>query len=736
MQEEIKINGKITYVLYRNPDNFYIVAKFRINDISEKNIVVTGYMPDYREHVLYNLYGNYVEHPRYGIQFKIASYEVPLPNEASSMIRYLSGIQFPGIGKKTAERVVDALGDQCLEMIREDASCLEQVPGLTERQMETIRRGIEQEKNGMEELVRFLNINGIGMRNLARLNSAYGKDAMEKLKENPYRVMEECDGFGFITADKIGKSLGIEDDDPRRLYALLISLATDLCVRSGNSYVSTEELEKEFRKNAPETSLYDDFLHQAYMNRQLIAEEDRIYPAAQYDAERDICRFLSGFPYKAIDEYSEEMLEDQIRILEEENGIRYDDEQKNAVRTFFREPVSIITGGPGTGKTTVIRAMAEIFQDLYPSLKIVCAAPTGRAAKRLSELTGASASTVHSLLQWNLETNTFGKDESDPLDADLLIIDEFSMVDVWLFANLLKASENIGKICIVGDEDQLPSVGPGSVLRDLIASEQFPLIRLKKIFRQKEGNTIIQLAHDINQGKADHLENSKDTGLFPCRLTQIRDGVIRIIAGALEKGYSMDDIQVLSPMYSGPAGIDLLNRKMQEYFNPADPYKNEVKVGYNIFREGDKVLQLKNQPDDDVFNGDIGVIEEIIDASESVDRKTVIVVDFQGNYVEYTNENWENISLAYCISVHKSQGSEYPIVIFPCASYMRNMLQRKLIYTAVSRARKSLILIGEIQALTAGINVTEKNPRKTTLSQRLVMYKTSAENLNLDEDQD
>lgn len=722
MPEEIKINGKITYVLYRNPDNYYIVAKFRLNDVSEKMITVTGYMPEYKEHVLYNLYGSYVEHPRYGIQFKIISYEIPLPNEEEALIRYFSGVQFSGIGKKTAARIVEALGEDCIRMIREDPSCLQTVPGLTDKQIQTIRTGVQNEENGLEELVRFLNINGIGMRNLIRLNHAYGKEAMEKLKENPYRVIEECDGFGFLTADKIGKSLGIEDDDPRRLYAALITCAMDACVRTGNSYLTYDELAKTYAKNVPDTSLFDDFLHQAYMNRQLVGEEDRIYPVTQYDAERDICRYFAGFPYEMIDDYDEELLENHIFAMQNENGIEYDEKQLNAIRTLFREPVSIITGGPGTGKTTVIRAMTEIFQSLYPSLTIVCAAPTGRAAKRLSELTGAQASTIHSLLQWNLETNTFGRDEADPITADLLIIDEFSMVDVWLFANLLKASRNVKKICIVGDEDQLPSVGPGSVLRDMIASEQFPLIRLDRIFRQKEGNTIIQLAHDINHGITEHIGNSKDTGLIRCRTQDIREAVIRVVSGALEKGYSMDDIQVLSPMYGGAAGIDALNKSLQDYFNPADPDKREVRVDYTVFREGDKILQKKNQPDDDVFNGDIGVIAEIIDASESVDRKTVIVADFQGNFVEYTNENWENITLAYCISVHKAQGSEYPIVIMPFSSYMYIMLQRKLIYTAVSRARKSLILIGDINAMINGVKVTERSPRMTTLAERLKTY--------------
>ena len=721
-EELITLNGKITYILFRSEETFYTVAKFRINDEREKVITVTGIMPEIRKDILYNISGIYTEHPRYGMQFQMQTYEIPLPSERDGIIRYLSGIQFPGIGRKTAERIVDALGEGCIEKIREDVEVLRDVKGITDRHILTIQQGIQSEDNGLEELVRFLAIHGIGIRNLVRLNKAYGKNALEKLKENPYRVIEECDGFGFATADRIAMSLGISEEDERRLYALLVSVCMDICVSKGNSYTTEEELKAFFEKRTNGIICnFDELLDTAVIKGSLVIEEDRIYPKSQIDSERQIARFLAGFPYRKTEECDMDVLDEYLNDLEEEMNIVYDPVQREAVLKIFSSPFFIMTGGPGTGKTTVVRAVASLFRKVYPSSVIMCAAPTGRAAKRLYELTGCDAATVHSILQWDLETNTFGRDEENPVAADLLIIDEFSMVDVWLFANLLKASRNISKIVIIGDENQLPSVGPGCVLRDLIAADIYPIIRLSHIYRQEEGSGVIQLSSDINEGFIQ--EKYQDVGFFPCQRTAIRQAVISIVDDALQKGYSMDDIQVLSPMYQGAAGIEVLNTALQYCFNPPDTFRNEIKVGYITFREGDKILQLKNQPDDDVFNGDIGVLEEIIDAQHSESRKTTLIVNFQGTYVEYNPDNWNNIALAYCISVHKSQGSEYPIVIMPFTWQMNIMLQRKLIYTGVTRARKALIILGELDAFRKGIEVIERAPRLTTLTSRLLAYR-------------
>lgn len=717
----IRLNGKFIYILFHSEETLYTVGKFRINDERERTITVTGSISDVRTDILYNITGRYVEHPRYGMQFAMDTYEIPLPEEKEGIIRYLSGIQFAGIGKKTAEKIVEALGEECLNLLREDISVLRTVPGITDKQYNAIEEGLKKEDNGMEELVRFLNVHGVGIRNLVRLNKAYGKNALDKIKENPYRVIDEVDGFGFATADKIGMNLGIAADDERRLYALLVASCMDLCMSTGNSYARIEALMSHFEKKTRGLSYdFDELLNLAVKNIALIVEDNRVYPSTQHEAERSAARFLAGFPYHDMEPSDEDQLEEYLEHIQDDLEIEYDEIQKKAIMEIFDSPVMIMTGGPGTGKTTVVKAMVKLFAKVYPSSIIMCAAPTGRAAKRLSELTGTDAATIHSILKWDLETNTFGRNSEDPLNADLLIIDEFSMVDVWLFYNLLKACVNVKRICIIGDENQLPSVGPGCVLRDLIASECFPVIRLNHIYRQEEGSGVIALAHDINTGEPQ--QSYPDTAFFEVRRADIRQAVLNIVEDALNKGYSLDDIQVLSPMYNGAAGIDVLNNALQECFNPPDDTKAQVRIGYTVFREGDKILQLKNQPDDDVYNGDIGVLAEIIDARYSESRKTTLICDFQGTFVEYNQDNWNNISLAYCISVHKSQGSEYPIVIMPLTYQMSIMLQRRLIYTGVTRARKAIIILGELGAFYKGCGILDRSPRETTLKDRIRMY--------------
>ncbi|MBR2991509.1 MAG: ATP-dependent RecD-like DNA helicase [Solobacterium sp.] len=717
--EVIRITGNVAYILYRNEETGYSVFRFRRTDENERIITVTGIFPVLEKDRQYEILGEYVEHPTYGMQFRMHSYGVPLPTESEGIIRFLSGPQFPGIGRKTAMKIVETLGEDCLDLIRNDPSCLRRVP-LSAEKAAMIHEQLMSEDEGMEQLIRFLNIHGIGMRNLVRLNRTYGTQALVKLKENPYRVIEECDGFGFETADKIAMNLGFPHDDERRLYALLVSLTMDLCMQNGDSFLYYDELEEAFCRKCEGLSFdYETLYQTAIRRRSLIEEEDRVYPVTQYDAEAGIASFLRTFPYLLSDPVDETQLEPAILQLQEETGIRYDEDQTEAIRTFFAHPLTIITGGPGTGKTTVVRALTSLYRKLYPGSEVVCTAPTGRAAKRLSELTDQSAMTIHSLLKWDLESNTFGRNEDEPVYADLLIIDEFSMVDAWLFYHLLDACRNVRRICIIGDEDQLPSVSPGCILRDLIDSGMFPLIRLSHIYRQKHESDVIALAHDIRQGTVDFEAYTHDVAFFECPSQDIRYHVASIVRNAMEKGYLLNDIQVLSPMYRGNAGIDLLNNYLQEVFNPEEEGRRQMRFGYTVFREGDKILQLKNQPEDDVFNGDIGILTEIETAQENENGKVTLYVDFDGIIASYTAETISNITLAYCISVHKSQGSEYPIVIMPLTHQHTIMLQKKLIYTGVTRARRSLILLGSKEAFLNGIAHEDRHRRRTTLSQRL-----------------
>ena len=412
---------------------------------------------------------------------------------------------------------------------------------------------------------------------------------------------------------------------------------------------------------------------------------------------------------------------DDIENIEDELHIEYEKIQKQAFHNFFLHPFSIITGGPGTGKTTIVQGLISLYKKYYPLDTIALCAPTGRASKRLSEICqNVKVSTIHSLLHWDLESNTFLKNEKELLDCDLLVIDEFSMVDQQLFQALLKSAKLVKKILLIGDENQLASVGCGSVLKDLITSSLFPLTRLEKIFRQKEGSDVITLAHEINEENVTVLEQGNDIAFFSCENYEVKDILIPIVSNALEKGYSIKDIQVLAPMYGGVAGIDALNNTLQKVLNPQDGYKDEIKVGYRVFRVGDKILQLKNQPDENVYNGDIGEIIAIEYADENALSKNVILADFDGNFVEYSGEQISNITHAYCISIHKAQGSEYPIVIMPVVKDYAFMLSKRLLYTGVTRAKKSLVLLGSKEVFLKYIHLQERHIRKTTLKKHIL----------------
>lgn len=710
-----EIIGKLQHVIFSNETTGYAVISFKCENVREKRVIATGMLANLNKDYRYKLEGEYVEHPRYGMQFACHMYEQVLPEQKDGIIKYLSSPQFVGIGKKIASDIYDVLGDNALNLIRENFDVLDQVPSISDVKKEAIINGFNNIDDTIEKTLQFFLSYGISTRNIMRLNLVYGKDAISKVSENPYRVIYDCDGFGFKTADKLALHLGFAKDNINRLEALLVSLCMEVCLKLGDTFVDRDVLETYYIQN---TNLdnYDLVLSIACKNRHLVSEEMRIYHYSQYTSEYNIAYYLNTFPFEELDNYDQKTFDECLALLQQE--IVYNDKQIEAIKNFFNNPFSIITGGPGTGKTTVVKALTNIFKKLYPSNQIVCIAPTGRASKRIAQLCDVRASTIHSLLQWNLETNTFGKNKEEPLNIDVLIIDEFSMVDNYLFANLCDAGAYIKKICIIGDENQLPSVSPGCLLHDLIASNQFPLVRLDHIYRQVNGSDISNLAHDIVMNQVNFQNYNNDLKFYECDKYNTKDMIVKMVDIALSKGYDINDIQVLAPMYKGLAGIDRLNKSLQERFNPKESYKKEIVVGYQTFREQDKILQLKNQPDDDVYNGDIGIIEEIILANE-VDNKNHIFARFDNVIVEYTNETFDNITHAYCISIHKSQGSEYPIVIIPLLSEFKIMMQKKLIYTAITRAKKSLIMIGSKEIFNYALSIDHLHERKSTLALRL-----------------
>ena len=715
--------GRFIKEIFRNQQNGYTVAIFELDQSKlQEEIIVVGYLGEIDKNARYSLEGEYVDNPKYGIQFKIENYAKLIADNREGLIKYFSGVQFKGIGPVFAQRLVDSLGIDVIDKIKADSDILDEVPTMTARRKQAILEGLKQEA---DETVIFLTSHHISLKNVFKLKHKYENNLLEIMKTNPYRVIREVDGIGFATIDKFALDIGFEKDDINRLTAYGENLLMSLCMRNGDTYLDLDDFKKHLNKNIGHYLVDEDgIIERLIMHRLAYVEENRIYHISQYDAEVYISKYLAFFPQQHLKEVDINTAQNAISSVQENLAIKYDQDQLQAIMSFYENDLLIITGGPGTGKTTIVKAMIKTSELLYSNYNINLVAPTGRAAKRLTELTGCEAKTIHSLLLWDKETGKFAKDENDPLNVDILIVDEFSMVDQYLFYNLLKACGSLKKLIVIGDADQLPSVAMGTVLKDLIESELFKVIKLDKIYRQKEGSDIIYLAKDIKNEEVTKIPTNNEIRFFECDKTDIKDITLQIVEHALNKYETLEEgfmnVQVLAPKHKGVNGIENLNVALQKKFNPYTKNKRQLQVGYRTFRLGDKVLQLKNQPDDDVYNGDIGIIVEIIFASEDHNNQNRIIADFEGRIVEYTHDTFSNLAHAYCMSVHKSQGSEYPIVILPMSLEYSIMLQKRLIYTAVTRAYKSLIFVGQKEAFFKGIVAKEMSLRKTTLKQRLI----------------
>ncbi len=717
--EQTKLLARYLMSIFRNDTNGYTVAHFITYDDQEDDLTVTGIFGELHEDEIYTLYGHYEEHPKYGMQFQAERYTHWMPNDMQTLIRYFSSAKFPGIGRKIAQAIVEMLGEDTIRCIKEDPNVLDQISALPKKKKQIILDGV-MHSDDLDDTIVFFTTHGLSNSMISKIQAAYGEEAVRIVKENPYRMVADIDGIGFATADKLAKHMEFDDDHPYRIKAAVLSAVLNASMSSGDTYVSSERIQRELmRFFAKHIENLDEILEELCQERLIVMEENRIYHHTQYDAECGIAAFLARYPYEELDTYEIE-LDEEIKRMEQAFHIEYESKQKEAIKTFYHAPFSIISGGPGTGKTTIVKGILHLIKVCYPHASVSLCAPTGRAAKRMSQLSNTNATTIHALLKWDLDTNSFVKDVNDPLDMDILIVDEFSMVDAWVFYHLLRASKPVSKIVLIGDENQLPSVGPGCVLKDLMDCACFPIIRLEKIFRQCEGSDVIDLAHHIKDGKITDMKNASDVAFFPCQSHDVVRYVIQIVENAYEKGYDNQDIQVLAPMYHGSAGIDVLNHALQKIMNPPATHKRELPFKQRIFREGDKILQLKNQPDDQVYNGDIGEIVEIIYAHEHVSKQNTVIARFDEEIVEYFGEQLTHITHAYCISIHKAQGSEYPIVIMPMVNEYRHMLQRRLFYTGVTRAKKSLVLLGQMEAIQRALQTLDHQMRKSTLKQRII----------------
>ena len=593
--------------------------------------------------------------------------------------------------------------------------------GMTEKRRDLIYEVLTNSDYD-QEVMQFFMGHGISLKNLGLIQAFYKEKTLEVLQNNPYQLIEDIDGIGFKTADELALKTGGTLDNPHRIKAAIVYSIKQYGFNTGSTYCLIEEIIKTFKQliYSIEENVFYEYLDELIDNGLIIKEDERYYYHEMYEAEVNISNYLKMRINHDDENIDVSRVDQLLQDFEKNQGITYAKKQKEALFYFLKSSVMILTGGPGTGKSTIVHALLKIYTSLYPEDRIGLVAPTGRAAKRLTELTGIEACTIHRLLKWDLHTNTFAINKTNPLDINVLIIDEFSMVDCLLLSKLFDAGRNIDKILFIGDYYQLPSVAPGNVLKDLIEAG-VKTIELDEIFRQAKDSGIIQLAHHIINNEIDDIDlfsQYQDINFFPMLNYDVIKNVKTIVNKALEEGYDTSDIQVLAPMYHGVAGIDALNDALQDVFNPKDQCVDSYKIGRIEYRIGDKILQLKNRVDDNVFNGDIGILIDICRKDNFEYLQDTLIVDFDGNIVEYTSQNFNTITLAYCMSIHKSQGNEFKIVIMPVLSDYYIMLRRNLLYTAITRAKQSLFILGDAKAFMHGLHNYQDNRRKTTLKLR------------------
>lgn len=725
--DNIYIKGNFKRSIYRS-DNGYIIGLFKIKETNSSNleeyinhtITFTGYFHELIEEETYLFSGNIVEHEKYGTQFQVENYERILPEENDAIIEFLSGGLFKGIGEKTAEKIVNYLGKDTLNIIIENPNNLLLIPTITKRQIDTLHNTLLEYQSSYKTIV-FLNEIGFSTRDSLLIYNKYKDKTEIVLNDNIYLLSEDIEEITFKKVDIIALKNQVKRNDIRRIAAGIIYVLNEVCNTIGHSYLLKDEIIL-YLTRALNIDLtlaeIDQSLENLARDLKIINIDEKYYLTKMYEAEDNIAK-RCGYLMRA-KEHQDKKLEVTIREIEKNFGYFYNEEQLEAIKLSYIKNILIVTGGPGTGKTTIINTICELYRQMnklsYDKLaeRIALLAPTGRASKRISESTNLPASTIHRFLKWNKESNKFGINEYHKSSVDFVIIDEFSMVDTYLFDSLLKGLRYDTKIILVGDYNQLPSVGSGQLLKDMIESESLHVVKLKQLYRQKENSNIINLAYQINENKLDQtiFNQTDDLTFIPIPQNKVVEEIVNIASN-----YTDNDqiIQILAPMYKGINGIDNINISLQNVFNPKSKSKKEIIINNVVYRENDKVIQLSNMPDENIFNGDIGYIETIKNGS-----KKEIYINFDGNTVRYTPANFQKFKHAYAISIHKSQGSEFDTVIIPLVNNYGKMLYRKLIYTAVTRVKKKLYLIGEIEALEKAIQNNESNIRRTTLKKFII----------------
>ena len=734
------ITGYIDHIIFRNEDNGYTVMVLK--GVSEEDeLTCVGSFPVVTQGASVELEGNFTQHPVYGKQFQAVRLTEKMPEDALAMERYLGSGAIKGIGAALAGRIVRHFGDDTFQIVENEPERLSEVKGISEKKAREIAMQIA-EKSDMRKAMMFLQKYGISLNLGAKIYQKYGDSVYSVLQENPYRLADDISGVGFKIADEIAYRIGIHTDSDYRIKSGMVYTLLQ-ATGEGHVYLPKDEL---FQRAAEllgvDSSYMEKHLVDLAMERKIVQKEQGdqilIYPAQYYYLELNTARML-----RELDNFcpeDEKIVERRIVQIEKETGTVLDEMQKKAVQEAAGHGLLILTGGPGTGKTTTINAIIRYFEGEGAEIRL--AAPTGRAAKRMTEATGYEAQTIHRLLELSGMPEDdregqpihFERNAENPLETDVIIIDEMSMVDIHLIHSLLMAVTAGTRLILVGDENQLPSVGPGNVLRDIIRSGQFPVVELKKIFRQASESDIVVNAHKINKGEQVEINNKSRDFFFLKRYDA--DIIIRVVIALIQEKLPKYveakpfEIQVLTPMRKGLLGVERLNQILQRYLNPPDASKKEKEIGQGLFREGDKVMQVRNnyqleweirgrygipiEKGVGVFNGDTGIIKTINEFAETAE------VEFEdGRWAEYSFKQLDELELAYAVTIHKSQGSEYPAVIIPLLSGPRMLMNRNLLYTAVTRARKCVTVVGSEETFRDMIRNEKQQRRYSSLDQRI-----------------
>lgn len=713
----------------------YIIGIFKIEETNDasvedyvnKTITFTGNFAELNEDDIYIFYGESVEHKKYGFQYNVKKYERIKPEDKDSIILFLSSDLFKGIGKKLATKIVETLGNNTLDRILEEPECLNLVPTLTLKKANIIIDTLNRYEESHKTIV-YLTELGFTLKDSLVIYNKFKSDTISKIEHNIYSILDTDLEISFLKIDEINLKLN-NDTTIERIKACIYYMMNTLLFKNGDTYLYLDEIKYNvlnYLKIDIDENDFNNYIEELENEGKIVKENEKYYVKNIYDSEISIVnklKYLINKPtnyIKNIEQYLEE--------LENLNNLKYNNEQKEAIISALENNIVIITGGPGTGKTTIIKAIVDLYRKINKLKeedalnKISLLAPTGRASKRMSERSNFKASTIHRFLKWNKETNSFAVNEYNKVYSELIIIDEVSMIDTKLLDSLLKGLTNNIKLVLVGDYNQLPSVGMGQILKDLIESNMIKTVELNMLYRQSNDSYIYALANEIKDNclSENVLKEKDDYTFLNCNRISILNNLKDICYKLKEKKYDYKKVQIMAPMYASIIGIDNLNKELQNIFNESEEFKREIKVGDIIFRENDKVLQLTNMPEENVYNGDIGVIKYIKDAKQSKSKKNEIYIDFDGNIVKYLPKDFNKIKHGYVISIHKSQGSEFDTVILILSKIYSRMLYKKLIYTAVTRAKRKLIILGELEALKLGVNNDNEQLRKTSLKEKLI----------------